>query len=205
MCCRRESDTSDWIDENCGCLVNEADPDNPVISIGTFSKIIAPGLRLGWMYSSPDHIKTIKQEGVVNSGGGVNQISSQIVHQFILQGYLDSHLLRLRQIFSWRVKILSETISSLFPPTFTHFAPSGGYFIWLTFPEGVIWTNEIAEYAKNKESLIVPAGSRFNMASTTLFTNSVRLSFAFHTATELELGIRKLKIVLHHFYPSAFE
>lgn len=198
-------ETGIWSDQNCACLVDEMDPDNPVISIGSFAKIIAPGLRLGWIYTTPKHLKVVKQEGIVNSGGGVNPICSQIVHQFILQGFLDNHLLKLRQIFSWRLQTLSETISAVLPPTFSHFRPSGGYFIWLTFPDGVIWNNEIAEYAKNNENLIVPPGTRCNADSAVFFTNAVRLSFAFHTAPEIVLGIQKLKKVLQQFYPAAFE
>jgi 2-aminoadipate transaminase len=107
------------------------------MSLGSFSKILAPGLRLGWIHTSQDLVKKISRAGLMQSGGGFNPFTSEIVNFVIQKGFLLSHIKHLRQTYSHRAEVLCRELRAALPETISFQTPLGGYFVWLKFPDGI--------------------------------------------------------------------
>ncbi len=109
-----------------------------VIRLGSFSKILAPGLRLGWAVGSAGDIRRMAECGLTTSGGGANPFVAYTVAAFCEQGWLGPHIDRLRQTYRQRRDILLAALETYMPsgpgpkPVWTK--PGGGFFVWLTLP-----------------------------------------------------------------------
>jgi DNA-binding transcriptional MocR family regulator len=86
------------------CLDTEA----PVLSIGTFSKILAPGLRLGWIQTNEAMLNRIKQSALLAGGGGLAPFTSALVRPVIDSGRLDEHLGYLKTLYGRRLEVLAD-------------------------------------------------------------------------------------------------
>ena len=106
-----------------------------IISLGSFSKILAPGLRLGWLQAAPEVIGRIVQCGLLDSGGGLNPFISGIVRSALELGLARENLALLRQTYSRRMQAMCAALRSKLPATVRFTEPSGGFFIWLVLPE----------------------------------------------------------------------
>jgi DNA-binding transcriptional MocR family regulator len=106
-----------------------------VISLGSFSKILAPGLRLGWVQAHPDIIGRLAGCGLLDSGGGLNPFTSAIVRQVIESGGLEQNIARLREIYRARVELMDAALTRHLPGA-SYLVPRGGYFFWVRLPGG---------------------------------------------------------------------
>jgi len=160
-----------------------------VLSLGSFSKILAPGLRLGWIQTS-EHLRgQLKSHGFVNSGGSINHISSLIVRQAIDNGSLESHIQTLQQRYRSRVEAMDEALHEHFDGIAEWTRPNGGYFFWLNFDESVD-TAPLREKAREVRAGF-QGGAVFS--SQGQFGNCLRLSFAHYGETDIREGIARLR------------
>ncbi len=102
-----------------------------VVSLGSFSKILAPGIRLGWIQTSEKLREELSGNGFVNSGGSINHLASHIVRNAIDLGLLDAHLAKLKSTYRSRVEAMDEALQEHFGGLATWTRPNGGYFFWL--------------------------------------------------------------------------
>ncbi|KAI8811038.1 pyridoxal phosphate-dependent transferase [Cladochytrium replicatum] len=104
-----------------------------VISNCTFSKIFAPGLRLGWIEASPAIVDQCRRSGLLYSGGTPNHTASGIALALIRNGGLQSHLNRLRKTYRNRRDVLYKALEQQAPKSIVSkiHAPLGGFFIWI--------------------------------------------------------------------------
>lgn len=170
------------------------------ISLGSFSKILAPGLRLGWIHASPDLVKKISRAGLLQSGGGFNPFTSEIVNVFIQEGLLLSNIKHLRNVYAHRAKVLCRELRAALPDTVSFQVPRGGYFVWLKFPDGIN-TQDFRKSAQNQSVDFFP-GSFFSPESG--FSSHMRLCFAFYEDEKLIEGVRRLARVLEQAHPELF-
>jgi len=170
------------------------------LSLGSFSKILAPGLRLGWIHASPGLIKKISRAGLIQSGGGFNPFTSEIVNVLIQKGTLLSNIKHLRQVYKHRAEILCCELRASLPETVSFQVPWGGYFIWLKFPEGI----DTLDFRKSaqKQNVDFFPGSFFSPESG--FSSHMRLCFAFYEEDRLLEGVRRLVRVLKQIHPALF-
>jgi DNA-binding transcriptional MocR family regulator len=107
-----------------------------VLSFGSFSKICAPGLRLGWIHSAPDLLGTLRRSGLVQSGGGLTPFTSGVVRSVLDLGLADTTLDALRAVYAERSAVLCGALRERLP-TATFVEPRGGYFVWVELPQTV--------------------------------------------------------------------
>ena len=158
-----------------------------VLSLGSFSKICAPGLRLGWIQSAPDHLDRLTASGLVQSGGGLNPFTSGVMRSLIELGLADSGLEALRHVYRHRSALLSNLLHEHLP-TVTFNEPHGGFFIWAELPGGcdVAAVRSAAEH----HGVSFQAGSRFGAADS--LSRFIRLSFAHYDDAQLAEGVQRL-------------
>jgi DNA-binding transcriptional MocR family regulator len=191
---------------------SEHDPEGKwfghAISNGTFSKLIGPGVRTGWVEGTPDFAYGLSQTGSTRSGGAPSQFSAMIVAEMLKTGEVDRHVagkvrpaLRRRhgmmleavreelEKFGVEVKGESQERGSVY----------GGYFVWLTLPEDGPGAKEVAGRAKREENLIVAEGEMFEVPGddrSPRFGRNLRLTFSWEEEGDIVEGVRRLGAVL---------
>ena len=93
-----------------GTLVDQGN----ILSLGSFSKILAPGLRLGWIQTSEHLMERLLDSGMINSGGSLNQFTSLVVREALGSGAQASFLERLRETYARRVEVMEAALQSHF-------------------------------------------------------------------------------------------
>jgi 2-aminoadipate transaminase len=136
--------------------------DGKLVSMGSFSKILSPGMRLGWLQAPASVLQRIKSCGVVESGGALNPFVSTIVHSAIELGLLDEHVEHVRRTLASRSKTLCDMLESTCPEGCEFTVPTGGYFVWMKLPDPV-HCERLLDIASTKHKVKV------NILSRTLF------------------------------------
>lgn len=160
-----------------------------VLSLGSFSKILAPGIRLGWIQTSETLKKKILSSGFVNSGGSINHLGSHIVRHAIDLGLLDSHIEKLQQAYRGRVEAMDDALHEHFDGLAEWHRPDGGYFFWLRFDESVN-TTPLRKRASEFETGF-QAGTTFS--SQGRLSNFLRLSFAHYNEDDIRESIARMR------------
>ena len=161
---------------------------NTVFSLGSFSKIMAPGLRLGWIQAGAPLVKRLSGCGLLDSGGGLNPFTSALMRSALEMGLLHTQLTTLKTIYTKRKTALSDALRKYLPGGIRFSEPDGGFFIWLVFPEEVDTKPMLAE-ARRRNVGYLP-GVKFS--SLGKLKNCARLCFAYFDVPELEEGARRL-------------
>jgi len=162
-----------------------------VISLGSFSKIVAPGLRLGWIQTHEKIIQRVIASGQLDSGGGMNPFTSAILRGMIEAGDLDQHLGRLKQLYGSQLSAMVEVLSLHLPEV--HFQiPKGGYFIWLQFPDHID-VSELRAMAKSQH-VDLRQGILFSLRGES--RNFARLCFAHYDEKQIREGVLRLSTCL---------
>ena len=159
------------------------------ISNATFSKIIAPGLRMGWQETAtPNLVQQLAVTGSNRSGGTPNQLSAFVVDDLIKSGKLDEIIESFKQVYSERVRVLKESIGKYLPADTKVYGGEGGYFLWVVTPTANAFET-VAELAKH--GVVLAGGENFEVFGDTRNwgQHCVRLSISYLTKEEIEKGI----------------
>jgi len=175
-------------DESVPPSLYELDGGQRVLRIGSFSKILAPGVRLGWLIGPPDLIGRLIDSGLRCMGGGANPLMANILADFCLHGLLDSHIERLRQIYRERRDAMLNALEAFMPVEVDWTRPAGGYFVWLRLPHP-LRAADIAARAES-ERLLILAGDPFFAEHPT--GQYLRLAFSYVTPQKIEQGVEAL-------------
>lgn len=158
-----------------------------VISVSSFTKILAPGLRLGWLQASPALLDRFAAHGTLRSGGALNPVMAYVVSQVIRRGQLASQLETLRAELGTRRDALCTALAQELPDLEFR-KPAGGYFVWGRLPEGES-SRALREAARSFDVAFTP-GHRCAIEAD--FGRCMRLSFAFYESDELTEGVRRM-------------
>ncbi len=170
------------------------------ILLGTISKTIAPGHRLGWVVA---HEKVIKKLVLAKQAVDLhsNTFSQRVIYEYCRQGHLDQHLKLLRRKYGEKRDAMLMAVKKYFPPEIEWTKPEGGLFLWVTLPEGISSSKLLKESIKRGVAF-VPGSAFFTDGSG---ENTLRLSFSNASPEELELGIKRLAEVFKYQLVAAFD
>lgn len=186
----------------CGQLplpIKSIDEKNIVIYLGTFSKILFPGIRVGWITADKECIKrltALKRFSDLRCG---NLIQAALAY-FCQQGYYDLHLKRLHRIFRNRLDVALQTMEEHFPNTVSWTRPQGGYSIWVKMPQKMTPTR-LNELTSRYKVAVSPGSFYFLQQSESEF---FRLSIARVGVEKIMEGIIRLGLALRNLSYDAY-
>jgi len=168
------------------------DKADKILSLGSFAKICAPSLRLGWFQAStPDSklLKTIFERGLLDSSGGLNPLNAGIIEIMIEMGTLQEHMDKTKKALGDRAKVLVDAIEKAGVKELgcSYQVPAGGYFVWLTLPEGID-SRELLALGLEKYKVSFLPGA----AAGPTFVNTLRLSFSYYSAEDVGVGATRV-------------
>jgi 2-aminoadipate transaminase len=158
-----------------------------VIYLSTFSKTLAPGLRLGWVIAPPEVISKLVQakQGADLHTATFNQV---VAHEVSRGGFLDRHIHTIRRVYGERRDLMLAAMDRYFPPEVSWTYPLGGLFLWGTLPS-YMDAKELLISCLDKKVAFVP-GEPFHPTGGGV--NTMRINFSNATHDEIQVGIRRL-------------
>jgi 2-aminoadipate transaminase len=158
-----------------------------VIYMSTFSKTLAPGLRLGWVVAPVEVINKLVQ---AKQGADLHTstFDQMIAYEVVSDGFLDEHVKEIRETYRQRRDAMLAAMDQRFPDGTTWTRPQGGLFLWVRLPEGVDCEELIKEAIEQKVAFV--PGTAFYADGRG--HDSLRLTFATCPADRIEEGINRL-------------
>ena len=166
-----------------------------VIYLSTFSKTLAPGLRLGWIVAPAEVISKLVQ---LKQGADLHSSTfvQMVAHEVARDNFLDEHVKLIRRVYCERRDVMLEALSQFFPPEVTWTRPQGGLFLWVTLPEGAD-AQKLFEVAVRENVAFVPGDCFY--APNGHFEEGrrhLRLNFSAAKPDQIREGIRRLSIAV---------
>lgn len=167
------------------------DPKGLVIHLGTFSKILAPGMRLGWVIAEPE---LLNKYNMVKQGADLqtSTISQRDVHKFFSMFDIEEHIEKIKSVYSKRRDLMIETIEKEFPEGVKCTHPDGGLFAWVTFPKNIDGS-ELLKKALEQKVAFVPGEPFYPNGGN---ANHGRLNYSNMPEDRIVEGIKRLAKVL---------
>ena len=177
------------------------------VSNGSFSKIVAPGVRTGWAEATRKFTYGLSQCGSSCSGGAPSQFTATIIYELLTSTVLQEHIESvLKPAYQKRFSLIIEAIKGDLVPLGVSVGGDtlggrdgifGGYFVWIELPEGVD-AEVVAGKAKSEEDLIIAPGEIFEVHGdrSIKFPNGIRLCFSWEAEEYLTEGVRRLARVV---------
>ena len=182
-----------------GSLVEAQGDKGTILSLGSFSKILAPALRLGWIQTAPNLARRLLESAFLSSSGSLNHFTSHVVRHAIELGLQDSHLSDLRAAYRGRVEAMDRALRERLSGLAQWRMPQGGYFFWLEMDESVD-TRPLRQKAIAAKTGFQPGTVFSNRGD---FAHCLRLSFAHYGEADIAEGIGRLAHVLRSDVPGA--
>ncbi len=171
--------------------IKSFDKKGRVIYISTFSKILAPGFRLGWVIASKEIIDKFifaKQAADLCT----NVFSQYVAYEYVSGSYLDKQVVKIKKMYKQKRDIMLESLKKYFPKEAKWTVPEGGMFIWVTLPKKINANLMLQKSIAKKIAYVsgdafYPDGGNYN---------SMRLNFSFSEDKIIKEGIRRLAEVI---------
>lgn len=163
-----------------------------VISLSTFSKILAPGLRVGWVVAAPEVISKLVQakQGVDLHTATLNQM---IAFELSVSGFLKQHVGVIRNTYRQRRDTMLAALQASFPPGVSWTHPRGGMFLWVTLPPDCDAAEILQEVIAQRVAFVPGAPFHANGGG----ANTFRLNFSNATPERIAEGIARLGKALY--------
>lgn len=172
--------------------IKSMDKNGRVVYFGSFSKILAPGLRLGFVSCDPalmERMIICKQVEDVHT----NVLSQMIAYEFVTRYDIDAHIAKLRAAYGKKCKLMMECMDRCFPKSVTHTCPEGGLFLFCTMPEQYD-SKEVMKKALDKGVAFVPGAT--TMVDDKAKYSTFRMNYSTATEEEIQKGVAILGEVL---------
>jgi len=162
-----------------------------VIYMSTFSKLLAPGLRLAWIIAPPEVIRKLvmaKQAADLHTA----TLNQYVAYEVARGGFLDEHVKFIRQVYKERRDVMLETMEEMFPSEMRWTRPQGGMFLWGIMPEGMD-AAEVLKKAIERKVAFVPG---FAFHPNGGGENTMRINFSYSKPEVIREGITRLGLLL---------
>jgi 2-aminoadipate transaminase len=171
--------------------IKHFDDSGRVIYLGTFSKILAPGFRVGWIAAHPHLIR--KMEIAKQSIDlCTNMLGQVIAWKYVEDGHLDRHIPEIVEFYRPRRDAMLEALQEYMPEGIRWTKPNGGMFVWVTLPEGID-SKLMLEKAVSKGVAYVPGEAFFAHREV---KNTMRLNFTYVPEEKIREGVKRLAEVI---------
>jgi 2-aminoadipate transaminase len=182
-------------DDPYGALSYKGDPlpkmvaMNPegVIYMGSFSKVLTPGIRLGYVVAPLPLVRRLelaKQAADLHT----SQLTQMVVHEVIKDGFLQRHIPKIRTLYGDQCQVMLDAMAQHFPAGVQWTKPEGGMFIWVTLPKHIDAMKLLDEAIAQKVAFVPGSPFYANDAE----TNTLRLSFVTVPPERIRTGIEIL-------------
>jgi 2-aminoadipate transaminase len=164
-----------------------------VLQAGTFSKIFTPGFRMGWAAGPADVVSRLviaKQ----NSDQCAGALGQRMLEEYGRSGHLDRQIAASRVLYQRRARLTTDALAAHMPAGSTWTTPAGGFYVWLTCPDGVD-TVALSAAARAMKVAYVP-GRPFYLEDTAAGTNQIRLAYCRVADDLIDEGIRRIADVV---------
>ena len=153
-----------------------------VLNLGTFSKILAPGIRQGWAYGSPEIIQRLEMFKVEGSSG---PFLTRMVARFCANGQLERHIAELCAHYRHKRDVMLAAIQQHFPQEVRYVVPQGGFFFWCELPDGMSAT-ALQQRAEQHGATFTSGPRCFADGQG---DNAIRLAFSYLPVEQIERGM----------------
>ena len=162
-----------------------------VVYLGTCSKILSPGIRLGWLVADPDLLQRyvlVKQGTDLHTSSLVQLLAARFIGHYDLE----SHIARIRRVYRSRRDAMLAALDEHFPEDVRFTRPKGGLFLWVELPDGMN-SRRVLERSLEQKVAFVPGESFFPNGG---HANTLRLNFSAMPEDRITEGVRRLGKVL---------
>jgi 2-aminoadipate transaminase len=156
-----------------------------VVRVSTFSKTLAPGVRMGWAYGHPEIIRRME---MLRPEGESGPLITRVVARYCAEGRLERHVDELRRLYHHKRDVLLDALARELPRELRWTRPEGGFFVWLRLPEGMTAT-ALAPLAQRHGVEYLPGTQCFANGQG---DDAIRLAFSYQPAERLAEGIARL-------------
>jgi 2-aminoadipate transaminase len=166
-----------------------------VIYLSTFSKTLAPGLRLGWIVAPTEVITKIVQ---LKQGADLHTstFTQMVAYEVAKDGFLDEHVKVIRKVYGERRDVMLASLKEFFPPEVTWTHPKGGLFLWVTLPKGMD-CQKLFNAALEQKVAFVPGDSFYaRNGYVEEGARHFRLNFSYGKPDQIHEGIRRLSVAV---------
>jgi len=163
-----------------------------VIALRTFSKVLAPGMRVGWMNGPADimpQFEKVKQCTDLHT----NTIGQALIYEYVKAGKLEPHIEEVRKSYRGKRNLMVETMKATFPEGVRWTEPEGGLFLWVELPVHMS-ANDLFSKAIERQVAYVWGEPFFANGGG---KNTLRLNFATASLEDIEIGIGRLAVLLN--------
>ena len=191
----REHDLLVVEDDPYGALWYEAAPPasllsrmpERVIHMGSFSKVLAPGLRLGYLIAPVEITKKFEQAKQATDLH-TSTIAQRVVYEVVKDGFLDEHIPSIRERYKNQAHAMLDALTTYMPKGVTWNQPAGGMFLWVTLPEGMNSEKMLDKVFAHNVAYVPGTPFYANEAQ----TNTLRLAFVTVPPAKIQEGVKKL-------------
>ena len=158
-----------------------------VVYMGSFSKVLTPGIRLGYAVA-PVPLARKMEQAKQATDLHTAQLTQMVVHEVVKDGFLTEHIPTIRKLYAAQCQSLLDALQEFFPAGATWTRPQGGMFIWVTLPAHIN-SMELLEAAVAQNVAFVPGAPFY---ANTPASNTLRLSFVTVPPEQIRIGVEKL-------------
>ncbi len=158
-----------------------------VVYMGSFSKILSPGIRLGYVVAPLPLARKLEQARQA-ADLHTSQLTQMVVHEVVKDGFLEQHIPTIRALYADQCRAMLAALDDFFPAGVTWTKPEGGMFIWVTLPEHIDSMNLLNEAVARNVAFMPGAPFYANAPA----QNTLRLSFVTATPETIRRGIATL-------------
>ncbi|SCU37051.1 GntR family transcriptional regulator [Staphylococcus xylosus] len=175
-----------WFENEPNAPIKSLDKNGNVIYISSFSKTIAPAMRIGWIAASE---KVVEQLGDIRMqiDYGYSILSQMVVYEMLRSGDYDEHTKNVRYELQNKRDFMLNILNSDFSSIATWNVPEGSFFVWITFKDSINIKKLFVELA-DKEHILINPGYIYGSTQ-----NTIRLSFSYESNENIKYALNKLR------------